>query len=214
MPLLQVQPLVDTWQPAAWEEFLRLADDPKSAKLKCYYYDGRMRFEPMSTGADHSKDHALVMFALSFFVANQEISATGHDGCSYRKAGFDEFQPDISYYVGETANAIPWGTRVVDLEQYPVPNLVIEISDTSLADDLGTKRLQYEELGISEYWIVNVQKLQILAFAMDANGNIRRVQESRVLPGLKLEILEQALQRSRQENQSATTAWLMQQFQA
>jgi Uma2 family endonuclease len=214
MTLLQVQPLLDTWRSAAWEEFVKLADDPKSAKLKCYYYDGKMRFEPMSTGADHSKDHALIMFALSFFVAHQGVSATGHDGCSYRKAGFDEFQPDISYYVGETANAIPWGTRVVDLEQYPVPNLVIEISDTSFTDDLGTKRLQYEELGISEYWIVNVQKLQILAFSMDADGNIRRVQESRVLTGLKLEILEQALQRSRQENQSATTAWLMEQFRA
>jgi hypothetical protein len=33
-----------------------------------------------------------------------------------------------------------------------------------------------------------------------------------VLPGLKLEILEQALQRSHQENQSATNAWLMEQF--
>jgi hypothetical protein len=53
MPLLQVQPLLDTWQTATWEEFVRLADDPKSAKLKGYYYDGRMRFEPISTGADH-----------------------------------------------------------------------------------------------------------------------------------------------------------------
>jgi hypothetical protein len=35
-----------------------------------------------------------------------------------------------------------------------------------------------------------------------------------VLTGLKLEILEEALQRSRQENQSATTAWLMEQFRA
>ncbi len=214
MTLLQVQPLLDTWQTAAWEEFVRLADDPKSAKLKGYYYDGRMRFEPMSTGADHSKDQALMMFALSFFVAHRGISATGHDGCSYRRVGWGEFQPDISYYVGETADVIPWGTRVVDLAQYPVPNLVIEISDTSFGDDLGTKRLQYEELGIAEYWIVNVQKLQILAFAMDADGNIRRVQESLVLPGLKLEILEQALQRSRQENQSATTAWVMRQLQA
>jgi Uma2 family endonuclease len=212
MPLLQVQPLLDTWQPATWEEFVRLADDPKSAKLKGYYYDGRMRFELMCTGCDHSKDHALISFALSFFAASQGIPTTVKDGCSYRKVGFDEFQPDASGYVGEAANAISWGTQVVDLEKYPVPNLVIEISDTSFADDLGTKRLQYEELGISEYWIVNVQKLQILAFAMDADGNICRVQESRVLPGLKLEILEQALQRSRQENQSATNAWVMQQL--
>lgn len=214
MTLLQAQPVLDTWLPATWEEFVKLADAPASAKLKGYYYSGHMRFELMSTGADHSKDHALIVFALSFFVAHQGIVATGHDGCSYRKVGFDEFQPDISYYVGEIADVIPWGTRVVDLEQYPVPSLVIEISDTSLADDLGAKRFQYEDLGIPEYWIVNVKAAKIMAFSIADDRSIRHIRESRVLPGLKLEILEQALQRSREEAQSATTAWLMQQFQA
>ena len=54
--------------------------------------------------------------------------------------------------------------------------------------------------------------MQIFAFANDRNGSIRRIRASLVLSGLNLEILEQALQRSRQENQSATTAWLMEQF--
>jgi hypothetical protein len=74
------------------------------------------------------------------------------------------------------------------------------------------KRLQYEDLEIKEHWIVNVQKMQIPAFSIAPDRSIRRIRESQVLPGLKLEILEQALQRSRQENQSATTAWLMEQF--
>jgi Uma2 family endonuclease len=211
--LLQVQPLLDTWQPAGWEEFVALADDPQSDQLKCYYYDGRMRFEPMSTGADHSKDHVLIMFALSFFAATQGIQANGHDGCSYRKIKMDEFQPDISYYVGAATEAIPWGTRVVDLDKYPIPDLVIEISDTSLSDDLGTKRLQYEDLRIPEYWIVNVKAMQVLGFSISADGTTQRIQVSRVLPGLKLAILEDALVRSRGESQSATNAWLMQQFQ-
>ncbi|MCP2732412.1 Uma2 family endonuclease, partial [Symplocastrum sp. BBK-W-15] len=71
-----------------------------------------------------------------------------------------------------------------------------------------------EDLGIPEYWIVNVQARQILAFAIATDGSIRRIQESQMLPGLRLAILEQALGRSRQENQSATTAWLIQQFRA
>ncbi len=217
--LLQVQSAQETlkldhWQTASWEEFIRIADDQDSAKLKCYYYDGKMRFEPMSTGADHSRDHVLIMFALSFFAATQGIQATGHDGCSYRKIGMDEFQPDISYYVGEATEAIPWGTRVVNLDQYPIPDVVIEISDTSLSDDLGTKRLQYEDLRIPEYWIVNVQAMQILAFAIAPDGTTQRIQESRVFSGLRLAILEEALVRSRRESQSATNAWLMQQFSA
>jgi Uma2 family endonuclease len=214
MTLLQVQPLLNTWQPASWEEFVKLADDPASAKLKGYYYSGHMRFEPMSTGSDHSKDHTTIILSVGLFATLKGIPVNGHDGCSYRKAGFDEFQPDASYYIGEAANAIPWGTRVVDLEKYPTPNLVIEISDTSLGDDLGAKRFQYEDLSIPEYWIVNVQAIKILAFAIANDGSIRHIRESHVLPGLKLEVLEQALQRSRQENQSATTAWLMAQFRA
>ena len=70
----------------------------------------------------------------------------------------------------------------------------------NIADDLGAKRLQYEDLGISEYWIVNVQTMQIFAFANDRDGSIRRIRASLVLSGLNLEILEQVLQRSRQEN--------------
>lgn len=216
--LLQIQPLqenqsIDTWQAASWEEFIKIADDEASAKLKCYYYNGRMRFEPMSTGSDHSKDHMILTLSIGIFTMLTQIPVNGHDACSYRKTGFDEFQPDLSYYVGETVDVIPWGTRVINLDQYPIPSLVIEVSDTSFLDDLGTKRLQYEDLKIPEYWIVNVKATEIVAFSIGPDGSTRRIQESRVLPGLKLEILEQALQRSRQENQSTTTACLMQQFQ-
>jgi Uma2 family endonuclease len=212
MTLLQTQTPLNTWIVASWEEFVAIADAPASAQLKSYYYQGRMRFEPMSTGSDHSKDHTLIILSVGLFATLRGIPINGHDGCSYRKTGYDEFQPDASYYIGDTADAIPWGTRVINLDLYPLPSLVIEISDTSLADDLGEKRLQYEDLGIKEYWTVNVQKMQIPAFAIAPDRSIRRIRESQVLPGLKLETLEQALQRSRQENQSATTAWLMEQF--
>jgi Uma2 family endonuclease len=213
MTSLETQIPLETWLPATWGEFVALADDP-ARKFKSYYYAGRMRFEPMSTGSDHSNDHALILFAISFFAAYRQIPITAKDCCSYRKTGYDEFQPDASYYTGANADAIPWGTRVVDLDIYPLPNLVIEIADTSLADDQGDKRLQYEDLGIPEYWIVNVQRMRILAFAIAPDHSSRQIRESLVLPGLKLEILEQALQRSRQENQSTTTAWLMSQFQS
>jgi Uma2 family endonuclease len=203
---------LETWLPATWDEFVALSDDP-THKLKGYYYAGRMRFELMSTGSDHANDHALILFALSFFAAYRQIPITAKDCCSYRKTGQDEFQPDVSYYIGSNADAIPWGTRVVDLDTYPLPDLVIEVADTFLADDQGDKRLQYEDLGISEYWIVNVQRMRILAFAVGSDRSSRQIRESLVLPGLKLDILEQALQRSRQENQSVTTAWLMSQFQ-
>jgi Uma2 family endonuclease len=213
MALFATQMSLEVWQPISWNEFVTIADDPAADKFKGYYHAGRMRFEPISTGSDHSKDHTVIILDVGLYAALQKIPANGHDGCSYRKAGVTEFQPDASYYVGAKAETIPWGTRVIDLEIYPLPDLVIEISDTSLMDDQGEKRLQYEELGIPEYWIVNVQRMQIIAFSIAADGSSRRICESLVFPGLQLDILAQALQRSRQETQSVTTAWLMEQFQ-
>jgi Uma2 family endonuclease len=212
MALLTTQIPLETWISIPWNEFVQIADDPSSAKRKSYYFNGRMRIEPMSTGADHSKDHAVIIFAINLFATLTGLPLNAHDGCSYRKAGVQEFQPDASYYVGTNVNAIPWGTRVVDLNQYPVPDLVIEISDTSIADDKGEKRIQYETLGISEYWIVDVQKLQIIAWAIAPDGSSRRIETSQVLSGLLLSTLAQALGRSRQDNQSAVGAWLVEQF--
>jgi len=107
MNLPQTQTPLDVWILATWDEFVSIADDPASSKLKGYYYSGRMRFEPMSTGSDHSNDHALILFAITFFTAHYRIPATAKDGCAYRKPGFDEFQPDASYYIGNNADAIP-----------------------------------------------------------------------------------------------------------
>ncbi|MCA6585077.1 MAG: Uma2 family endonuclease [Pseudanabaena sp.] len=204
---------LNTWISAPWTEFVEICDAPDSAKCKSYYYKQQMRFEDISTGSDHAKVHMTVIMSVGLFASIQGIPLNGHDCCSYRQSGKTEFQPDVSYYIGDNADAIAWGTRIIDLEQYPLPDLVIEISDTTFNDDLGTKRLQYEELGIKEYWIVNVQTMKIYVFAIAPDGSSHHIRQSLVLSGLKLEILEQALERSRQANQSTVTAWLMQQFQ-
>jgi Uma2 family endonuclease len=90
--------------------------------------------------------------------------------------------------------------------------LVIEIANSSLKDDLGMKRLLYENLGIEEYWIVDVQATKIIAFAI-ADGGSKRISRSLVLPDLEINILENALQKTRQENHSKVGAWLLQIFQ-
>ena len=86
------------------------------------------------------------------------------------------------------------------------------MANTSLADDKGEKLLLYEELGVDEYWIIDVQNVQVIAFAV-ANGGSRKISQSRVLPGLAISLLEEALRRIRQMNQSQVVAWLLSQFQ-
>jgi len=67
-------------------------------------------------------------------------------------------------------------------------------------------------LGIEEYWIIDVQTTKIIALAI-ADGGSKRISRSLVLSNLEIGILENALQRTRQENHRKVGAWLLQIFQ-
>lgn len=202
----------DTWIVVSWDEYLRTLEDPNYELAKGYYYKGHMRIEMSPVSFDHGKDHVVIIFAVNLFTALKSIPATGLDTTTLRKTGVRECQPDVSYYIGDRAQAILSGTGIVNLDQYPAPNLVIEIAKTSLLDDVGTKRALYEELGVSEYWVVDVQNAQLLAYAVAEQGS-NRIQISQVLPGLTIAVLEEALRRSRETDQSQVGAWLLTQFQ-
>jgi Uma2 family endonuclease len=56
----------------------------------------------------------------------------------------------------------------------PIPaaavRLIVEVADTTLADDLGEKLDDYAAAGLVEYWVVDVRGRQVLLHAMPANG--------------------------------------------
>ncbi|MDF5709226.1 MAG: Uma2 family endonuclease [Nostoc sp. S4] len=162
---------------------------------------------------DHDQNHVVIIFAVTLFAALKRIPATGLDITTFRKTGVQDSQPDVAYYLKECAQSIPTGTGIVNLDRYPTPDLVIEIAKTSLLDDLGTKRALYEELDVSEYWVVDVQNAQIIAYSMADQGS-KRIQESQVFPGMTIATLEAALRRNREMNQSQVAAWLLSQFQS
>lgn len=205
------QPIIDTWVTAAWDEYIKNIEHPTCQKAKGYYHSGKYRIEMTPIGNEHSQDHSIINHAVYLYATLKGIPLTGKDNCSYRQIG-REFQPDLSYYVGDNANAIPWGVGIVNLDKYPVPDLVIEVSHTSLSDDLGEKRLLYEDLQVAEYWVVDIQNIKVIAFAMEDGGS-KRIAESQILEGLKFNILTEVLQRSRNTNHTEVGRWLMQQFQ-
>lgn len=209
---MQTKLLTDTWIKATWEEYLQTIESLNTEKAKGYYHNGRMRIEMSPVGNDHASDHAIVIAAIYLFAGLKNIPINGKDTCTYRKTGCRECQPDISYYIGETANAVSWGTSIINLDNNLPPTLVIEIANTSLADDKGEKRLLYEALGVNEYWIIDVKDACVTAFAV-ADGGSKRIDRSLVLPGLELALLEAALQRTRQTDQGQVIRWLLSQFQ-
>jgi Uma2 family endonuclease len=209
---LQTRPNTDTWMIASWDDYVRILEDSLYEKAKGYYYKEHMRLEMLPVSFDHGNDHVVIIFAVNLFTAIMGIPATGLDTTTFRKTGMWDCQPDVSYYLGSGAKAIPIGTGIVTLDRYPAPNLVIEVSKSSLLDDVGAKRSLYEELGVAEYWVVDVQNAQILAYAMADQGS-KRIQVSLVLPGLAISVLEEALRRSRETDQSQVGNWLLTQFQ-
>lgn len=213
MTTLQTKLPTDTWVVATWDEFIQTSEDPAYQKAKCYYRNGQMRIETTPVCPDHASNHGIILFAILLCCTIKAIAVNGLDNCSYRKPGVREAQPDISYYIGERSQLAPTGTAIANLDNVPPPDLAIEVADPSLADDLGAKRLLYEELQVAEYWVVDVQNAQIIAFAIIANNGSRRITQSEILPGLPISLLEEALRRSRDENQAQVGAWLLAQFQ-
>ncbi|MBF2055921.1 MAG: Uma2 family endonuclease [Cyanobacterium sp. T60_A2020_053] len=211
MTLLQEKIASDTWIDSTWDEFIHATENPDYQQGKFYFYQQKLRIEMPPLGNDHASDQSIINTAIYLYVLSKNIEMNAKDNCSYRKLGYYEAQPDLSYYLQERVNAIPYGTSIINLDKFSPPTLVIEIANTSLNDDQGTKRLLYEELGIKEYWIVNVKKGEIMAFKMENKGSYR-ITESQVLPNLQIAILEEALKMTRETNHTVVGAWLLQKF--
>jgi len=208
------QTVTDTWTDATWENFQIAVDraTKQERKTKAYYYNGWMKLEMSPVGNPHARDHFIISSAISFYATLRQIAIDGLDNCSYRKTGNLEVQPDLSFYISDNAGTLSWDTRIVDLDRDRAPDLAIEIADGTLSDDRGQKHLLYEEIGVAEYWVVDVENSKITAFETIEGGS-RKICVSQVLPGLELNVLESALKRCRQTNHARVMAWLLQQWQ-
>jgi Uma2 family endonuclease len=214
MSELQTKIPTDTWVVATWDEYIQAIEEPAYEKAKGYYHNGQLRIEMTPVGPDHADDNGIIVILVYNFGIAKGIRMRLKVNCSYRKSGMREAQPDASYYIGERVQLAPTGSSVVDLDSNQPPDLAIEVADTSLSDDLGEKRILYEDLGVAEYWVVDVKKARITAFKIIAKGGSQRISESEVLPGLAISLLEEGLRRSRQMDNTEVGAWFLSKVQA
>jgi Uma2 family endonuclease len=210
-PAIIQPPATDTWIPATWDEFLTASAQAEPDKTRCYYDNGWMRIETMSIGSAHSQDNSTLASLVSLYGTLKAIPYISFTNGSFQKIGERECQPDLAYYIGESAQRPSRNNQAIDVDAWGAPTLAIEIASTTLSDDLGPKRLLYERLGVTEYWVINVKTPSVIAFAV-ANGGSRQIQTSQVLPDLAIATIEEALQRSQTEEDGAINRWLLQQF--
>jgi Uma2 family endonuclease len=120
--------------------------------------------------------------------------------------------PDKVLYIGgDSPRWQPGEPRRINLERWRVPDLVAEISDTTLAIDLDEKKQLYLALGIPEYWVIDVRGRQVMAFRL-IDGLYEQCSKSVALMGLPIDLLEQTLAQMDNDNGNAAL-WFAAQIQ-
>lgn len=209
--------VTEHWVSATWAEFLVASNEADPSKTRCYYDLGLMRVETMPIGSAHGRDNSTLATIVTLYGSLKNIPFVSFTNSSFQHVEIRECQPDLAYYLGsgvtQDGAAMPRNNQPIDVTTIGAPTLAIEIASTSLSDDLGNKRLLYERLGVLEYWVVDVKTSTVIAFEVVNQGS-RQIQDSQVLPGLAMSVVEEALRRSQTEDDGAVSRWLIQQFSA
>jgi Uma2 family endonuclease len=205
--------VTDVWIKVSWDEFLTLAKQPEYEQGRFYYDSGLVKIETMPIGSGHGRDNTLLSQVVSLYGALKNVRMAGFTNGSFRKRGVCECQPDMAFYIGADFQIPPKTSQPVDVDEFGAPHLAIEIASTTLNDDLGRKRLLYERLGVQEYWVVDVEAGEVIAFEV-FDGGSRQTQVSKVLPELQVATIEEALKRSQTEDDGTINRWLLETFSA
>ena len=204
------------WQPATWEEYLAYRDQDPSERVHLFFHNGYLWINDMGgEGIKHAGICDLFTMILGFWFSQhpqQTFSLLGR--CLMEKPPLQAGAPDIVLYLGEDYPRWQVGEpRQIDLTRWRVPDLVGEISDTTLAMDLDQKKKLYAAMGVPEYWVVNTQGNQVFIFYLN-DGIYQQQDQSSVLFGLPTALLEATLEQSEKSANGSAALWFAQKIAA
>lgn len=202
------------WEPATWEDYLRYRDDPNPEIVRLFFNDDSLFVDLCKEGINHaSVNRLLAMLFCIWFSRFSDLTASDLGGCLIEKPKKRAASPDLVLYIGE---GVPqWETgksRYIDLNKWRVPDLVGEISDTTLASDLDEKKKIYADLEIPEYWVIDVLGQRVILFRLQSNGIYQQIFQSVALNNLPIALLEETLQRLNEGTNISAASWFGQQI--
>ena len=200
---------------ANWEDYLHHVENINSHLDRVFFHLGAMWIEDMGNeGINHARFNKLFTMIFCFWFAklgNVKFDLLG--GCVIEKPSTQGAATDEVLYIGgDSPRYHEGGSRRINLDRSPVPDLVVEIADTTLASDLDEKKQLYLALAIPEYWVVDVRGKQVLAFRL-VEGKYQECNESVALTGLPIDLLEQTIARIDNNNGNAAL-WFAAQIQS
>ncbi|ANV87831.1 Uma2 family endonuclease [Picosynechococcus sp. PCC 7117] len=207
------------WVPSQWEAYQQQRDLPTDDlnKQKLYFYQNSLLIEMGAEGINHASVNNLFTLLIGFWFAFNSEN-TGHlmGGCQLEKISKKiAAAPDLVLYLGKNHPVWKQGDRrYLNLDEWRVPDLVGEISDTTIFHDLDRKKEIYAALGIPEYWVIDIQAQRFFLLVLNGAGRYESVETSQVLKDLPKALLEEALERVASDGNAQVAQWFMGQLQA
>lgn len=207
------------WRRATWEEYTARRDryqGSEFSRVKLFFYENSLLVD--NTGWE-GINHAIVrelfrfIFLLGFSQRSEKVTSMG--GRLFEKDDKGAGSPDLVLYVGEDYPVWAEGeSRKIDLGRWRVPDLVGEISDTTLTSDLDKKKRLYLMLGIAEYWVVDVSGRRAFLFCLDDSGRYEEVSTSKILVGATDDLFRQTMLKLKTMSNMQAANWFQQQLLA
>jgi Uma2 family endonuclease len=197
------------WQIATWEDYVTYRDHPHSERVRLFFNGTHLLIDMGNEGINHANiDNLFAMLFFIWFSRFSEMTASVLGGCVLEKPKMRSAAPDLVLYIGENIPQWQEGEpRRIDLNQWRVPDLVGEISDTTLATDLDEKKKLYADLEIPEYWVIDVKGKQVFAFRLQPDKTYQQIATSFALKDLPILLLEETLQQLTQGTNISAANW-------
>jgi Uma2 family endonuclease len=200
---------------ANWQDYVAVRDNSNIDWRKIAFYQGWLLVDMGKEVPEHASFSDLV--TAIFFVwafLHPEVVLQSYGRCLIEKPDTHACVPDLVLYKGENIPRWqPGEPRRIILNRHRLPDLVGEIADTTLSLDLDEQKQLYANLGIAEYWVIDVKGMRLFAFGLTEMGGYKTIEVSQVLTGLSIALVEQTLERLAEETNTAAANWLMQQLQ-
>lgn len=209
---------IPKWRPGTWEDFLNICNstDPSFERVRVFFNQGYLFVEMGQEGINHALfSNIYPMLFLFWFTRKpgqtQAFKCLGR--CVIEKPNQRAAGPDQVLYIGEGAPIWQEGEpRRINLDHCRLPDLVGEVSDTTIATDLDEKKQLYAALNIPEYWVTDVRGKRVIAFRLQENGKYEECEYSVALEGLPIALLNETLQRLSQGDHGSAAVWFAQQI--
>jgi Uma2 family endonuclease len=182
-------------QNISWDDYERVLEELMDRHRLRVTYD-RGRLEIMSTLSEHEQYVCFINRLVGAFADRFDINLEMRGQTTWKRRELSRgLEADSCYYVANAERII--GTRNIDLEFDPPPDIAVEIDITN---ESLSKFSIYAALNVPEIWRYDSENVQFYELSGESYSEIF---ENQLLPGLKPEMLSEALEQSKTEGQTS-----------